>query len=290
MKWVKRLLLAMVFVIVLAAVLAAVGWKMLHGTPAWAIRRIVLSPQQRAAAAERAERQIQLLMSQAQDAQHQQAVAARAATSTSSTQPAGALQLVLSEDELNAFFDKWDKSFGWSRRYDRYIADPQIVLHDHHIILAADVKEMGMLVSVHFEPVLENEKLRLRVVNVLGGQLPLPQAVWGGYRQKLEQSLREKIPQWRAGAKIGPDGANGDAVYVAMAELLAHVLNDEPAEPFIFVPYSARHADRYLPVRLTDVSIDNQTLTLTGEPVPPPQRAALLEQILSPPTPAAAAE
>ena len=69
-----------------------------------------------------------------------------------------------------------------------------------------------MLVSAHFEPVLENEKLRLRVVNVLGGQLPLPQALWGGYRQKLEQSLREKIPQWQARATIGPDGANRDAV------------------------------------------------------------------------------
>jgi hypothetical protein len=243
----------------------------------------VLSPQERAAAAERAERQFQRMLSQAQDAQHRQAVAAHPdGSGSAATQPASALQLTLNEDELNAFFEKWDNAFGWSRRYDRYINDPQIVLHDHHIILAANVKEMGLLVSVHFEPALENGKLSLRVVNVLGGQLPLPQAMWGGYRQKLLHSLKEKIPQWQAGAHIGPDGANSDAVYTAMAQMLAHVLNDEPAEPFIFVPYSVQHSNWYLPVRLTDVAIENKTLTLTGDPVPPGERAGLMERIMAP--------
>jgi len=279
MKWMKRLMLAVVFLAVLAGVLAAVGWKMLHGRPSWYARAAV-SPQERAAAAERAERQLQRLLSEAQTAQHQQKLAAAATAPV--TQPAGALQLVLTEDEINAFFDKWDHSYGWSRRYRNYLSDPQIILHDGHIILAADVKQMDLLVSVHFEPLLENGKLRLRVVNVLGGQLPMPQAVWGQYQERLERVVRETLPQLQKRAAIGPDGANTDAVSAAMGELLAHVLADEPAEPVIFLPYSVKHGDRYLPVRLTGISIEDKTLTLTGEPVPPSQRAALLDQIKAP--------
>ena len=74
----------------------------------------------------------------------------------------------------------------WKDHYSAYVDDPVLVLQDNRLILAGTVKEMDTVVSVHFEPVLDADgKLRLNLVRVMGGKLPLPRAFWDGYRQKL---------------------------------------------------------------------------------------------------------
>src|SRR5437588_10482599 len=101
MKWMKRLLLAVVFLVVFAAALGFAGWKMLHGKPAWYLRK-KQDPQAQAAAAERADRQIQSVLSWAQTAQRNQAHPD--ATGAATTQPDERQDLALTEAELTALF------------------------------------------------------------------------------------------------------------------------------------------------------------------------------------------
>ena len=280
MRWLKRLLLAVVFLVVFAGVCGFIAWRMFHGVPDWYSRK-KSTPQEMAAAYARADKQIQRLLHDAQEAQHRQALLA--------TRPAGPgdddepIQVSFTEEELNSYFRRWDQSMGWSEQYDRYLSDPQIVIQDGRLILAANVKEVGTVVSIGFDPVLEQGKLLMPVSQVLAGRLPLPQSFWRRYEQRTERALIEHLPEWQQGAEIATDGsANADAVAAGMGELLVDLMNNRPADPVLFLPYDLQHMKRGLPVRLTDLQISNQSLTLTFRPIPPDERHALVGRIRKP--------
>lgn len=278
MKWARRLLLTVVFLIVFAGAVALIGWRMFRGVPDWYAPR-KWTNQDREAAYARADRKLQRVIHDAQEAQHRQALLA--------TQPSGSavadnqsIQISLTDDELNSFFQKWDQSFGWSAQYDKYLNDPQLVIHDGRLILAADVKEMGTVVSIQFEPRLEDGKLVMPVAEVMAGRLPLPESFWGKYKQRLGKRLMEELPQWQRGARIGADGsADADAVAAGMSELLLDLLNDRPADAVLFLPYDVRRLKSGLPVRITDIRIEGQTLNLTVTPLNATERQELLEHI-----------
>lgn len=270
MKWLKRLLLLVVFLVVFAGALALAAWWLARGTPEW-YGRNRSTPQQLAAAAQRAELEVQRTLSWASDQAHHP---------PSSTQPAQTFQITLTEDELNAFFQKWDNAFGWSDRYAGYLSDPQIVIQNGKLILAATVKDTNSVISIEFAPRLENGKLDLPVTRVLAGRLPLPQSFWDRYRQRLEAAMQSRLPEWQQRANITPDGkANEDTVAAAMSELLLDGLNDRPAEPVLFLPYDIRQNRKSLPVKLNDVQIAGKALMLTVQPMTGPQRQALLAHI-----------
>jgi hypothetical protein len=116
----------------------------------------------------------------------------------------------------------------------------------------------------------------------MGGKLPLPRAFWDGYRQRLCAAMTRKLKQAQAGAAITDDGSvNSDAVVAAMNELLLNALNDQPAEPFLFLKHDAFHSDAF-PVRLTGLKIADKTIDLTVVPLTPEQRRDLLAKIKQP--------
>lgn len=279
MKWVKRLLLLVVFAGVLAGVIGAGGWWMSKREPSWYARRHA-TPQETAAAAHRAEREVQRTLSWAED---QQAYTESSRHGAPSTQPAKTLTISLTEDELNGFFQKWDATFGWTRNCSQYLSDPQIVLQGGKLILAARAKEMGTVVSIVFGPRLEDGKLQMPVEQVLAGRLPLPQAFWEKYRLMLTDRLEEPLGNWQEKAEIHPNGtANPDAVSAAMSELLINILNDRPAQPVLFLPYDVNNGRHSLPVRLIHVQIANKTLLLEVQPLTPVERKDLLASIRTP--------
>ena len=249
-------------------------------TPAWYVRRHH-TPQETAAAAARAEREVQRTLGWAQD---QQAYAYSTRNGgPPSTRPAKALHIALSEDELNGFFQKWDREFRWSEQCQQYVADPQIVLQNGRLILAATAREMGTVVSIVFAPRLQNGNLHMPVEQVLAGRLPLPHAMWDRYRTPLEERINEALPEWQQGAEIRPNGsANTDTVATAMGELLIDILNNRPAPPVLFLPYDLSNGRRSLPVKLTSVQIADRTLMLTVEPLSPSERQALLTTLRAP--------
>lgn len=279
MKWFKRLLLLVVFVGVLAGVIGAGGWWMSKREPSWYARRRA-TPQETAAAAHRAEREVQRTLSWAED---QQAYTDSSQRGSPSTQPARTLTISLTEDELNGFFQKWDASFGWTRNCSQYLSDPQIVLQEGKLILAARAKEMGTVISIVFAPRLEAGKLQMPVEQVLAGRLPLPQTFWDKYRVMLTDRLEEPLGGWQEKAEIHANGtANPDTMSAAMSELLINILNDRAAQPVLFLPYDVSNGRHSLPVKLIDVQISNKILLLEVKPLSPVERKDLLASIRAP--------
>jgi len=289
MKWFKRLLLLSVFITVFVGAAGVAAWRLSRRPPQWYARRQV-KPEEAAAAARRAQRQVLRTLSWAQD---QQAYSASSRVGPPSTQPDKTLQISFTEDELNGFFQNWDATFRWMDRYQEYISDPQIVVENGRLILAADVKQMGTVLSVEFDPRLEAGKLYMPVERVLAGRLPLPRSFWGGYREAWESKINKTLPIWQQGAVMRPDGtANPDAVEAAMAELLMDVLNDRPGRPILFLPYDVSNSRHSLPVKLIAVEIVNKALVLTLQPLSSEERQTLLDSIKAPQvarTPAASA-
>jgi hypothetical protein len=284
MKWFKRVA---IFVVGLVLVLAlAAGGAYVYGvrrTPDW-LKRPMASAAERAAAAGRVDRKILETLSLVGEMNAAESAGSRPSDLSDkralATQPSRPLRVDFTEEELNASFQKWDQLYGWTERYKAYVQNPSVVLHDGRLVLAANSKELGTVVSLHFDPKLKKDgQLDLRLAQVLAGRLPIPQAFFEKYRDSAATKVRAALPNLRRKAQMKPDGsANAEAMAAAMGELFLHVLGNEPAEPVIFLPVGQ---SRSVPVRLTDVSIDDQTktLSLTVKPLNAAERESLLERI-----------
>ena len=297
MKWLKRLLRIVALVVVLAAVGAGVAWYLLRGKPSW-YDVVKVDPAAQQAAAVRAENELKRTIDWASSQQAEERAAIHAARGAAPAAPTTApatgpssrpsLTVALTEQELNAAFQKWGKAYGWDVAYGQYITDPRIVLHDGRLIVAGDVSTFGTVVSLHFQPAVDPQgRLQFELVRVLGGRLPLPESAFDKYREKLEQKLRASLPELQRGADIKPDGsANEKAVAAALAKLLLRVLDRRPEEAVLFLP--ANQGAR-VPVKLADVHIEAKSIGLTVQLMTPQERAELLERIREPYESAAAA-
>ena len=161
------------------------------------------------------------------------------------------------------------------------MTDPDLILDEGRLILVGHVKEMDALVSVHFEPKLSDDgHLQMDVVRAMVGSLPLPDWTWSAYKEKLSKSLTASIEKDRPKAEISrKDGtANAQAASVMMDLLLLHAFNQEPSEPVLFLPQDPVH-HRWLPVKVTAISIKDKTLSLTVESLTPEYREVLRQKI-----------
>jgi uncharacterized protein YpmS len=198
--------------------------------------------------------------------------------------PSQPFQIQFTDEELNAFFDKWADVNGRREVIERYVDDPRLVVRDNQLILAGTVKELGTVISMQFEPRIdERGNLQMNMVRVLGGILPLPDALWSSKRERMEQYLQAKLPAYQQAAAMMPDGtANSAAASAAMNKLLQSVLHDDAADPVLFVPYDVKKLSRSVPVKITAVSIQNNTLTITAEQMTAAERAGLLDRLRAP--------
>jgi hypothetical protein len=277
-KWFKRLTLFLVGLFFVVAITMAFMYRR---APEW-LRRPISAAEQ-AAAASRIEEKLRDAMSVVGEMSHYDA-SSQPAPSTQTdlrpiaSQPPRPLKIEVSEDELNALFAKWDKLYGWTERFKEHIRDPSLVLYDGRMILAGQSPDMGTVVSIHFEPKLDTKgQLQLRLTSVLAGRLPLPQAFQEKYRTSARNKLNAVLPNLQRKANIDSSGvANGEAVSAAMAKLFLHVLADEPGDAVLFVPLVKKGS---VPVRLTDVKIDEKNLTLTVKPMDVSERESLLTRI-----------
>lgn len=281
MKWIKRLLLTVVVLVILAGAAAVLAYVYgFRGTPEW-LRQPVASEAEQAAAANRLDQKLLETLSVVREMDAYDPAAASAGGDDqrpSATQPATNLQVTLTEQELNAAFQKWDRLYGWTERYKEHVQDPSIVLHNGRIVLAGETQEVNSVLSLHFDPKLNQDgELSLRLAQVLAGRLPLPQSFLDKYRASARARLEAALPTLQRRAEFRPDGsANSEAMSAAMAKLFLNVLADEPAEPVLFLPV---RNERSVPVRLTDVDIEDKSLTLTVKPLNAAERVSLLQRI-----------
>ncbi len=283
-RWLKRLLLIVALLLALGALLSGIGFTLFRSTPGWYGSRAKNTAAQLQQLAQQAENKLIDAQNWAAELRADAVRAARASqqgATEPATRAADSHIVEFTQDELNALFDKWSVLYGWQQHYGKYLNDPAVILHDGKLILAANVTDVGSIVSVQFRPHMEADgKLRVTLASVAGGNLPLPDAIWKKYRQSLESALQRKLPAWRQQAKISLTGAaNQSAMAATMGELFTHVMRREPAEPILFLPLA--DGGDSVPVRLTDVEIDEGKLTLAVVPLTPAERVAFLSRIKS---------
>ena len=291
-NWFKRLLVGLACLAAALVVAVGVGWAMLRGRPSWYPQQWA-DPAARQAAAARAEDEFRRTIdwAAAQQAEERARLMnappapspsdAAPPRTSASADPRRTLTVRFTEQELNAAFEKWDSLYRWDEKYGQYLADPRIVLHEGRVIFAGDVKDLGTLVSLHFEPKMEPDgRARFELVRILGGRLPLPQSVFDTYRRQLEQRVRASLPAFQHGARIAPDGsANEKAVAASMSKLLLRVLAGEPDEAVLFL---TANQGTQVPVKLTDVKIEGKSIALTVQLLDARERGALLNRIREP--------
>ncbi len=283
-KWIKRSLLAVALVLTVAAALSYWAFK---DTPDY-YRRPQLSAEERAAAADRAEKKLIRTKEWANDLwvrEHRSllandGVATMTASSVDLPPARETFTVSFTGRELNAFVEKWSDT--WDQRYRDSLTDPIVILQKDRIILAGALTDLGAVASFHFFPRINDQgQLLLTLESVRAGRLPMPEMMWASHRDRAIDGLLRRLPDWQQNATIAPNGvANSDAVAAHMSKLLFDVVARRPREPGLFIPFE--DDGRAVPVRLTAVQVADGELTLTVEPMTFPERSALLKRIREP--------
>ncbi len=282
-----KILLGAALILFLIALAAAItGWFLLRGTPEWYRPRENSADRERVAAASVEDKLIRVYdwVGAARARRVRQAESATHAPAATKPLVPETFQVQFTDEELNAFFDKWADAGGRRAALEQYVDNPRLVLRDNQLILAATVKEMGTVVSMEFQPQIDEQgKLQMNLQKVLGGILPLPEALWTRQRDRVASALERKLPGLQQSSDISSDGAaDAAAAMVGMNELVLAALNRQPAEPVLFMPFDVRHPGRSDPMKLTAVSIESGKISLTVQEMSPAQRQALLEKLHAP--------
>jgi hypothetical protein len=285
MKWLKRTLLGVALVLFAAIIFSAGGIILLRGTPDF-YQPASMTPEDHAAAARRAEDKLATINNYAADAYSSAVQSNRAAadgTHPPATKPS-TFEVAFTDQELNALFQNWSRLNGWKAAYEQYVHDPVLIFRNNRVILAgkATFSDLNAVVSVHLQPRLTDRgELDLLLVRVQGGRLPLPRALLQKYIDEGREEIQERLPAWQRHARIDANGAaNGSTIAAAMGKLALQTLDQEPAAPVAFLPMMVQ--DITVPVKITEVRVEGNTLTLSAELLDAPERAALLEEIREP--------
>jgi hypothetical protein len=278
----RRIFLVIAIMIAGAAILSAVGVTLFKGTPDWYAVKAHHSAAEQQISARAAENKLIDARNWAAllRADQVRAAAARQQGATApSTRADGSHVIEITQEELDALLDKWSAVYNWRQSYEQFIEDPRLVLRDDSLILAARVKELGAVASFQFRPAIdENGHLHLDLTRVAGGRLPLPDAVWRPWRERVIDALRRRMPAWSQAARIDATGsANSAAMSVTLSRLLFAALDRKPAEPILFLPLVER--GDAVPVRVTQASVVEQKLSLVVQPLTAVERTDLLEHI-----------
>ena len=281
-KWIKRLLVVFGLALFTVIVFTLTTLALYKSTPPWYASPI--PPAQRAELARQAETKMTATQNWA-TLLHGDAVRTLRATQSNAPPPSTRVtefhEIRFTQDELNALFEKWSALYGWGGKYSQYLQDPRIILQPDRLILAATLKELGAVTSFHFAPRLdENGQLRLDLVRVMGGRLPLPEALWTTQRTRIVDSLKWRIPTWQPSARIDEQGAaNQSAMSVTLGRLVMRAAASQPGDPILFLPVN--EASRSVPVRVTDLQVASGEMMLRVRKLTADERAALMQKIRS---------
>jgi hypothetical protein len=275
MVWLKRILLIFACLLTAVVVLCAVGIGLYRATPSW-YRPVAVSPEEQADAAGRARVKLSAAVDWANKVQDQQG---RLRNGQNLTQPLlGPQTIVITQDEINAFFDQWDDPVKnqLQDHISRFLTDGRIILLDGRIIVAGRARDSDVVISAHFEPKIENGKLIFQLNKILAGDLPVPRSFLAASESKLRRQVEGDLPGLSANATFDERGlANGSAMATAVCVGLLKTLDGQPADAMVFLPSDADLQDvhRGIPVRLTSIEVTDGLLTLTIAPMSDQERA-----------------
>ncbi len=278
--WLKRILMIVAVVLFGAIVFSSVGVMLYKATPAWYGEPV---PPDRV---DQAAQQAEVVLTETTNwAAMLNGDAVRASVAEQSGYPApatrvsDAFEIHFTQDELNALLEKWSTLYGWRSRYSQWISDPRIILRNGRLILAANVKDFGAILSFHFAARLdEHQQLHFDLVRVMGGKLPLPNAVWEGHKRRIVVGLLRWMPVWQRSARLDAQGAaNAPAMFHTLGRLVLHVANYEPADAILFLPLV--DGDKSIPVQVTNLQLQDKALTLVVRRLTPQETESLRQSL-----------
>jgi hypothetical protein len=180
--------------------------------------------------------------------------------------------LTLSDTDLTALGLKWARLDGYEQQYQQYLTNPTLRFTNGGVVLAG-TSAAGPVLSIRFGLGLEGEQLRVRLESLRAGRMPIPKAIIGQVRERMMEEIAARSRQWKLDARLDARGLGNTAFTLAVAARLAQaVLSDQPTDSALMIPIDDR---RSLPVRITALTSDAGTLTVTLNVVPFERRSQL---------------
>jgi hypothetical protein len=290
MKWFKRILFFVAVVVFLAIVGIGTAIYMYHSAPRWYRPRVVTAEQQ-LQTANSAQQKLWDLISWVGSI-HAQAI--RENRGNASTEPlVGPKTVKYSDDEFEQLYRTWvePNAPAFDDEVAKYFTDGRLVFDDDELIIAGQSKDVGALISVVFEPTIdETGALRMKLYSIDAGRLPIPQSMLGNELEKVKSKLMDRLQQYQQTADIDKDlVANKSAVDAAMTRLLLDSLNDQPSDPILYLPYDIGNLKKTIPVKVAAMKLQDGSMMLTLQPLTTTDRTAVLDRLKKPyelPTPA----
>jgi uncharacterized protein YpmS len=281
MKWIKRFFVFLIVLVIGASAFVATTWWLARRKPTW-YKPLAMDSREMRAAANRAINKVIALHNMADEAAANESSRQWRQDHGAATKPAlKPLTVSFTQEELTAFVVQWSTLHAdQSDKIERYVNGPQFVLADGQIKFACHITELDQIGVLKVEPSIDDKgRLDLDIVSISAGSLPVPEVFIQKHLIKAQQAVLHWLPSWQQGARLGPEGANTDAVKAAMAKLLLNTLNHQPASPVLFMPIDQH---KTVPVKLTDVSVGKGTISLTVEPLSAAERETALNGIRAP--------
>src|SRR3954463_4815426 len=254
MRFFKRFLRILVLVVLLGAIGLGVMYHLSTRIPGRYLPHFLSQKDRDAAAWRLGNEKLPNLFNLAEQSQKQDLAAKRAREGgrpvpRGATQPVAPVTLSFTQDEINSFLWKWSQPY--EANYQHYVTHPFIALEEGSIVLMGTVPEFDRVVSAFFEPKLDDKgMLHSDLASLKLGAMPLPQALFSSKREKVENALRSRLPNWQNRAKIDSTGlANSEAQSAWLGKLVLQMLNRQPSPAVIFVHTEKSNA---VPVRLTN--------------------------------------
>jgi uncharacterized protein YpmS len=278
MKWIKRFLILLLILAMGGAAFLGATYYLSKRKPTW-YKPLAMSSRELDAAANRAINKVIALHNMADESAANDSSKAWRQEHGAATKPAvRPMQVTFTQDELTAFIVRWSTLH--SDKVEKYVTGPQFVLEDGQIKFACHITELDQVGVLRLEPSIDDKgQLMLDVVAISAGSLPVPEALLEKKLTKVQTLLASWLPAWQQSAKIGPEGANAEAVKAGMTKLLLNTLRHQPASAVLFMPIDQH---KTVPVKLTQVSVGKGTITLTVEPLTAEGRKLALDQLREP--------
>jgi hypothetical protein len=289
MKWLRRIRFYLTYLLLVTLISCLVVFYLYRGTPSW-YRPPPTDQQQIDDTANSANQKLQDLNTWAANVRAQQLRKSNG-NSSSDGDSISSKTITLSDDEVNALFETWkspDESVaeggnadggGANQQLARSFTDGRVFFTRDGIILAGQSPALGAIVSGQFAASIDDQaKLRLSIVALRIGRLPIPQSTAASYLQQLQiliqDRLADQLPYVNIDRNMNP---NSYAVTASWTKLLLSALSARPTDSYLIIPPDPAHSNLGLPIRLTALELDDGQITLTLEPITTDDRQSLLE-------------
>ena len=281
MKWARRILHLVALMLLSIIAFSLIGLYLYRGTPHW-YRPALASAQQIKDAANSADQKLLDLFSWAAGAQAERIRKLRGISGPDDSE-GGPKTITLTDDEVTSFFYSWSgpDKVDLEQRISRYFTDGRVIFTNDGIILAGNSPALGTLVSMEFNAGIDNQgQLNLSLASMRAGLLPIPQSVAAPYFQRLQAVLEDKLAEEQPYVQIDRTmTANAQALAASWLKLLLSSLAARPSDPTLIIPFDLAHLSRGLPVKLTNIKVEDGQITLTVQPLTPDDRQSLFEQL-----------